>query len=404
MYAKDTAKYFEHEHLCLNEAENNIAHGALTNSKRPESFVKGVYPTHLARGVQHCVYDIAGNRYLDFICGLGTNLFGYTNPDITLRVGRAIKWGFSLSLGTPSEVYYSRLFKMKFPYIDKIRILKSGSEACTAALRIARAYTGKKHVMTDGYHGWHDEFTSLTPPSKGVTDCHNYIHAIDLNRTEDVAAIIIEPVIVDWSEQRRLYLENLRKHCDKHGILLIFDETITAFRFPEYSVAGYFGIEPDLSIQGKALANGLPLVVVGGKAAIMESDYFVSSTFAGERLSLEAGIACLELIGGAYNPDHLWSRGGEFLAKMNEVLNPFIEVKGYPARGIFSGEDRIRALFFQEMCESGFLFHPSTWFLNIHLLNHLDDVVDISKSIIGRVIKGKVRFKGEIFKNSVVKG
>ena len=311
--SKDMETYFDAEHLCLNECQNSIAQGALTNSKRLESFVAGVFPSHFVRGNQEYVYDYNDNQYIDYLCGLGTNLFGYTNPDVTLAIQRALLHGTSLSLGSPSEVQFARLFKMKFPFVDKIKILKSGSEGCAASLRIARAFTGRSTVLTEGYHGWHDEFTSLTAPCTGVPRESSYqieyleksLSIEQLNET--VAAVIIEPVITDWSEERRQFLSRLREKCTRSGALLIYDETITAYRFPEYSVASYWGIEPDLFIAGKALANGMPISVVGGKRNVMDCDYFVSTTYAGERLTLEAAIACTHLITNQYKPDHLGS-------------------------------------------------------------------------------------------------
>ncbi len=407
--AENLAKYFDAEHLCLNDAQNCIAQGALTNSKRLESYIAGVFPSHLVRGAQEFVYDFEDNQYVDYICGLGTNLFGYTNPDVNLAIQRALLHGLTLSLGTPSEVQFARLLKMKFPYIDKIKILKSGSEGCSAAVRIARAFTQRDEVWSEGYHGWHDEFVSLTPPADGIPrrprpeimrlEGPGQIEQMD----HTIAAAIVEPVITDWSDERRVFLSRLREQCTKTGALLIFDETITAYRFPNYSVANYWGIEPDLTVMGKALGNGMPLSIVGGKQDIMDNDYFVSSTFAGERLSLEAGIACLHLIGGQYNPDHLWDVGMQFIERMNEELNPYITVKGYPSRGTFEGDNMFRSLFIQEMKKTGFLFHPSTWFYNIHLHKHLDDVVDCAGIIIRKILNGSVALEGAPFQSPFTK-
>ena len=393
-----TEKYFEYEHDCRISADNNIAHGSLTNSKRASSFVEGVYPTHLESGVQEYAIDVSGRKYVDYICGLGSNLFGYTNPDVKDSLITAINKGLTLSLGSTSEVKFAEMFKAKFPHCQKIRILKSGSEGCSAAIRIARTWTGRDLVLSDGYHGWHDEFTSLTPPAKGVPR-HDSIEILTMENLERLnpAAVIIEPVILEWSQGRRDYIERLRIACTRLGVVLIFVETITAYRFPECSVARYWGIEPDISIQGKALANGMPLSVVGGRADIMDSDYFVSSTFAGERLSLEAGITCVNLISGRYSPKYVWEQGREFMDRMNRVLNPLIYLEGYPARGAFKGSTQIRSLFFQEMVKCGYLFHPSTWFYNIHLHNHMHDVVDLASKIRTKILGGDISLEGRPF-------
>jgi glutamate-1-semialdehyde aminotransferase len=388
-------RYFKHEHLCLNEGQNSIAHGALTNSKRLTSFVAGVYPSYAVKGHNEKFYTFDGKAYIDYLGALGTNFFGYANQSVNLAINNALSDGVLYSLGSHSEVEYARMFKNKFSYVDKIRILKSGSEGCSAAVRIARAYTGRDKVLTEGYHGWHDEFTSLTPPAKGVPKRGYNIKKFDWKHiTDDVAAIIVEPVILDYGFQRREFITRLRSACDQHGIVLIFDETITGFRFKKLSVANYWGIHPDLTIMGKALANGLPLSVVGGKSGIMGCDYFVSSTYSGDRLALEAGIECLKLIGGEFNPSHLWDKGLEFIERMNEVLNPSIELLGYPTRGSFTGNKMLKTLYFQEMVKLGWFFHPHTWFYNKYLHQHLDHVVECSKTVVRRILSGDVKLEG----------
>lgn len=392
-----TARYFDFPHTCLDAANKYIAHGALTNSKRPSSFVEGVYPTHFEKGAMEYAFSVSGSKYVDYLCGLGSNLFGYANPVITETMVKALNRGTSLSLGTPTEAFYAKTFLDKFPHADKIRILKSGSEGCAAALRIARAATGRDLVLTDGYHGWLDEFTSLTPPASGVPTETGYsiaklrsLEQIDI----EVAAVIIEPVILDYSKERKEYLDRLIKACNKAGTVIIFDETITAFRFPGCSVAKYWGLDPDITIQGKALANGMAISVVAGKSGIMDADYFVSSTFSGEQVTLAAAIKCIELISGEYAPENLWDMGAEFIRRMNEAVGPRIEFVGYPTRGAIHGDSTFKGMWCQEMCKMGFFFHPSTWFYSQHLHKHIDDVVDLAGKVTRRINDGYVKLEG----------
>jgi glutamate-1-semialdehyde aminotransferase len=393
--ASKSDPYFKHEHLCLDEAQNSIAHGALTNSKRLSSFVAGVYPAYVvsARNEKFFTYD--NKTFIDYLGALGTSFFGYSNQSINQSIIDAVAAGTLYSLGSPSEVEYARMFKNKFSYVDKIRILKSGSEGCSAAVRIARAYTGRDKVLSEGYHGWHDMFTSLTPPANGVPKTDHAIRKFDWKLLNDkVAAVILEPVVLDYGFQRREFITRLRNACDQNGIVLIFDETITGFRFQKLSVANYWGIHPDITIMGKALANGLPLSVVGGKSGIMDCDYFVSSTYSGDRLALEAGIECIKLVSGEFNPSHIWDHGNKFMERMNETLHPSIELVGYPTRGAFRGNTMIRNLFFQEMVKLGWFFHPQTWFYNKFLHQHLDHVLDSSKTVIRRILSGDVKLEG----------
>jgi glutamate-1-semialdehyde 2,1-aminomutase len=272
-------------------ASQSIAHSALTNSKRPSCFVNGVYPTHVKRGYDCFLWDASGKRYVDFVCALGTNLFGYANRAINEAVMSQLANGALYSLSSTLEIEFAEMFLNYMPFAERVRVLKSGSEGCSAAIRIARAATGRGMVLSDGYHGWHDEVVSLTKPATGVSPAFyrewdisfysrepSIFAEIDLSQSlASVAAIIVEPVITDFSNERIQYLHALRKKCDEVGAVLIFDETITGLRFPKLSVAAWSGVYPDIIIMGKALANGLPISVVAGRKEVMEADYFVSS-------------------------------------------------------------------------------------------------------------------------------
>jgi glutamate-1-semialdehyde aminotransferase len=377
------------------EAHEHIADGALTNSKRPASLVKGVYPTHIERGYGSTLFDVDGNRFTDFICGLGTNLFGYANPAISSAVTRAMMSGGSVfSLGSREEVVFARRIKEVFPFLDLVRFLKTGSEGCSAAVRIARAFTGREWILSDGYHGWHDAFTSITPPAYGVP-INQYVtnDFRDEDHLGDFAAVIIEPVTIDMSEDRRALLQQLREDCTATGTLLIFDETITAYRFPEYSVARHFNILPDLWIGGKALGGGLPLSVVGGRRDVMDADYFVSSTWAGDRLALAAGNVAIDLLHGDFAPETLWVYGEEFLSRFN-AISPDVQIEGYPTRGVFKySSEKYKTLFMQEMCRAGVLIGPS-WFYNKFLHDEIQNVISIAAAVVKKINHGKVTAEG----------
>lgn len=386
-----------------------IAQGALTNSKRAESFVKGVYPTHLIDGKGCRVRDASGKRYIDYICSLGANLLGHGYIPASWLM-TILDSGVTLSLGTKAEVEFAEELKEVFPFIDQIKILKTGSEACTAAMRIARAFQKKqvtgaqiprRLVLSDGYHGWHDEFVSLTEPASGVAG--NY-YIKKLNKLDDideqVAAVIIEPVITDYSLERKRYIQNLRDICTRKNVILIFDEVITGFRFPNLSVSRYWGVEPDLICLGKALGNGLPLGVVGGKKELMNDEtYFVSSTFAGERLSIEAARYVLRDLKTKPIIKEMWEHGQSFVHRFNSINPNIITIEGYPTRGILkSPQELFKALFMQEACKAGILFGPS-WFFNYQHPSCTDQVINISRDIINRILVGNIKLQGELPKS-----
>lgn len=376
-------------------ADLSIAHGALTNSKRPECLVKGVYPTHLSAGRGCFVWDTSSKRYIDFICGLGSNLLGYGNTEVTAAIQNQAAKGCTLSLGTPLELELAELLQGIFPFVERVKFLKTGTEACLAALKIARAKTGRMQVLSHGYHGWTDEFVSLTPPALGVPE-QRYIRAFkDPDEiTLSTAAVILEPVLTDDSHVRREFLKAVRDRCDKTGALLIFDEVITGFRFPRMGVSTFWGIQPDLICLGKAIANGLPLSVVGGREAVMNcGEYFVSSTFAGETVSLAAAQKTITLLQTKYSLDNLWEKGKQFLTAFNSIWPEKLKIEGYPTRGVFQGDPMIRALFWQEACRAGLLFGPS-WFFNFHHVEVMDGVLNTCRDIMTRIQTGAVRLEG----------
>lgn len=298
------------------------------------------------------------------------------------------------------------MLKAFFPFTDAWKFLKTGSEACSAAIRIARAATGRSWVASDGYHGFHDSFVSLTEPAIGVprwpnvgyreesTNPMHKLHSID-QITSSYAAVIIEPVITDWSDDRRRYLQELRETCTKHGVMLIFDEVITGFRWPKLSVSNCWGITPDLIVLGKAIANGMPLAAVGGKYAVMNgAEYFVSSTYAGETLSLVAAKKTIELL-HIKDMNWLWRKGQDFIDQFNSVCPEKVRLEGYPTRGILTGDPLCKALFMQEAVLAGMLWGPS-YFYNFPLAEEAPHALGAIKAILGRIDRGEVKLKGEM--------
>lgn len=376
-------------------AQACIAQSALTNSKRPESFVKMFYPTHVTGGSGVHLRDTKNHLYVDFIAGLGANLLGYGNQ-LTLNAAiEAARSGASHSLSTVKEVELAEKIQEIMPFVSHVKFLKSGSEGCSASVKIARAFTGRNKVISENYHGWHDEFVSLTPPAFGVPP-HLYIETLSpmSQINEDVAAVIIEPIATELSDTRIAWLKELREKCTKVGAMLIFDETITAFRFPKFCVANYLGIAPDLIVFGKALANGFPLSCVGGKSEIMNCDYFVSSTFAGDTVAISAALATIKALQRSYDLNHLWRTGLLFQQRFNE-MSPHVKIDGYPTRGVLKGDDMHKALFMQESCRAGLLFGPS-WFWAFPHIELSDQILNVLKDVFMKLQTNNIRLEGEM--------
>lgn len=380
----------------LKRAELSIAHGSLTNSKRPASFVKGVFPTHLKKGFGSYVVDTFNNEYVDFICGLGSNLLGYNNDEIVQAIITQSRLGLCLSLGTELEVRCAERVKDFFPFVQLVRFLKTGSDATTAACIAARAFTGRQDILSSDYHGWHPEFASLNPPAIGIAE-HNYIRKFNSIEEIDssIAAVIIEPIITDFSKERLGFLRRLRDRCTESGTMLIFDEVITGFRWLNHSVSQEYDIIPDLICLGKALGGGMPLSCLGGRKEVMEGSYFVSSTFAGETLSLAAALKSFDLLQNKYKIDTLWEKGMEFQFKFNDIWREGVRLEGYPTRGIFKSDDQTLALFMQESCRANMLVGTS-FFFNFGHIELMDQCLSSFKDILTRIRLGEVKLIGEM--------
>ncbi len=392
----------------LDRANYSIAQGALTNSKRPASFVQGVYPTHLVKAQDAWLWDVDGRKYLDYICGLGTNFLGYNNRAITSALTRALDSGIggSMSLSSVYEVDTAERLKELFPFVHRWKFLKTGSEACNAAIRIARAATGREMILSEGYHGWGDDFVCLMEPAAGVPTNRKRttvpLKSLD-QINSDYAAVIVEPVMTDMSEPRIAWLSDLRKRCSEHGVVLIFDEVITGFRYRNFAVANDTGIKPDLICLGKAIANGMPLAAVGGLQALMDDPrYFVSSTYAGEVLSLVAAKAVLDQL-TKDKVANLWDAGQRWIHTFNSIWPEGIRLEGYPTRGVFipgnavsaNNAVMVKALLFQEACRAGILFGPS-WFFNFCLADSGEFTLDAVREILCLIKNGAVQLKGKL--------
>lgn len=380
----------------LQDRQNNcIAQGALTNSKHPRSYIRNVYPTHLERGFKAYVYDDKGKEYIDFINGLGTNLFGYANSQIENTMMASIMGGINLSLPTCKEVEAAEAILSILPWYNRVKFLKTGSSACSAAVRIARNATGRNKILSTGYHGWHDPFVSIYQDAKGVDKCDvRYMSSIT-EIDNMTAAVIIEPVMLDYSEKQKKYLQTLEETCRQTGTLVIYDETITALRVPGLSITKQWNLRPDLVVMGKALAAGLPLAcVVGNKEIMDDPKYFVSGTYFGEMLSLSVCKKVVTMLKTkALDIKDLWEFGEDFKEFFNKTLEHIVQIEGYNTRYALKGNTRLRAVFMQEACKAGMLFGLSP-FLNFEMILLRDRIKDKLLDVAGIINSGKVRLIG----------
>ena len=296
------------DYSCSNEllekALKVIPTGSQTFSKSHYSLPKGASPLFLESGSGAHVIDVDGNEYIDLVNGLLSVSLGYGDKDIDRAITEQLKKGISFSLPHHLELEVANLLIDLIPCAEMVRFGKNGTDVTSAAIRLARAYTGREHIAVCGYHGWQDWYIGTTSRDLGVPESvKNLSHVFKYNdlpslerlfdRFPKMAAVIMEPMSSQYPDAG--FMEAIRELCDKNGSLLIFDEMITGFRFSINGAQSIFNVTPDLATFGKGMANGMPLSALVGKKEVMSmmDDIFFSGTFGGETLSLAAAKATI---------------------------------------------------------------------------------------------------------------
>jgi len=363
----------------LARARRVVPGASQTLSKGPGMFVEGAYPVFLERGRGCRVWDVDGNEYVDYILGLASITLGYAHPAVNEAVARQLERGSIFSLPHRLEVEVAERLTRVIPCAEMARFLKTGSEANAAALRVARAATGRDRTVICGYHGWHDWYAITTPRAKGVAkewgdlvapftynDLGSLERALDEHYGK-VAAVIMEPALLDAPAPG--FLAGVKAAAHRHGALLIFDEIVTGFRWAVGGGQEYFGVVPDLAVFGKGMANGLPLAAVVGSAPLMAEfdEIFVSSTFGGDTLALAACLATLDEYRARPVIEHLWRMGRRFQAGFAAAAARHgvpARCVGYPVHpkivfevGPLETDRLLMSLLLQESAARGVIFH-----------------------------------------------
>lgn len=380
----------------LYRAEESIPLGSQTFSKSRTQYPFGVSPLYLKRSKGAHSWDLDGNKYIDLVSSLAAVTIGYGDKKISKAVKKQLKSGITLSLPTRLEAEVAEMLIEMIPSAEKVRFGKNGSDATSAAIRLARAYTGRDHIAMCGYHGWQDWSIASTSRNKGipkaVIDLTHSFRYNDLSSLElifsrfpnEISAVIMEPMNVEYPNPG--FLENVKEMAHKYGALLIFDETITGFRFNNGGAQKLFGVIPDLSTFGKGLANGFPLSAVVGSNEVMKemSEVFFSGTFGGELLSLAAARVNLNSHVDNLVCETLIENGLRLNTALNQLisdkgLGDVLELSGHPtwtflnwtASGRFA-ENEIKTFFLQESFSEGLLV------LNTHnlTLSHSGRIID----------------------------
>ena len=291
----------------------NIIPGAVLGIRRPYNFVPGEYPIYFESAKGGKVTDVDGNEYLDFLCAYGPIIIGHREEEIDNVVIEQMKnKGFCFSLTQPVQNQLANKMIELIPSAEMAVFVKTGSDATTTAIRVARGATDRTKIVRCGYHGWHDWCVEVKGgiPAKLYEDVYEF-HYNKLDELEDImkkhgddmAAIIITPVGHPLAEKVQMpkpgFLEGVRALADKYGTVLIFDEIRSGFRVNMGGAQKEFGVTPDLSVFGKAMGNGYPIGAVVGKKQYMKvlaDKVFLSSTFFPNSLEQVACIKTIEIL------------------------------------------------------------------------------------------------------------
>lgn len=349
-----------------------------TFSKSYRYFCRGIAPSYMDHGEGCYIYDVDGNKFIDYMCALGPITVGYNIPEINEAVINQVKKFSSGSLQSELEVELAEKLCEIVPCAEMVRFVKNGGDATTAAIRLARAYTGRDMVLMSGYHGMQDWSIGASENHKGVpeavrklTQNFTYNDLADLEKKlqeNEVAAVILEPIQSNGPKEG--YLEGVKKLAHEYGAILIFDEVVSGFRYALGGASELFHVTPDLAAFGKGMANGYAISAVAGRKELLEQieqGVFISTTFGGDSVPMAASLATIKILEqpGFY----------EKLSKVGEIqrngivelinkygLNHILSVSGMPAHAgvAFEGHGSlnyldIQSVYSQTMIENGIL-------------------------------------------------
>lgn len=401
------------------KAKTLIPGGTMLLSKRPEMFLPDHWPSYFSKSKGCTVWDLDGKKLLDMsIMGIGTNALGYGNEEVDAAVMETVKKGNMSTLNCPEEVYLAEKLIEINPWADMVRFARTGGEANSIAIRIARAASGKDNVAICGYHGWHDWYLSANHNGGDDLSAHlipglspngvpknlkntvfpfhynNYDELLNIVENNDVGVIKME-VMRNFGPEDN-FLQKVRDLATRKNIVLIFDECSSGFRETYGGIFQKFGIEPDVVMFGKTIGNGYALTAVVGKKSVMEAaqNTFISSTFWTERIGPTAALTTLKVM----KREKSWERITEIGRKMQKGWVKLadshqldITVSGIAAMTTYAFNSPNAAAYktyiTQEMLKKGFLASTHFYACTAHTEAHLDSYFEALEGIYATIAK-----------------
>ncbi len=364
----------------LFERAREVIPGGIPGIRAPENFVPGSYPILLAGGQGGHVTDVDGNDYVDMLLGYGPIILGHGEDEVDSAAAEYAGSGFCLNLPQPVMIELAERLVQLVPSAEQALFCKTGSGATSAAVRIARAHTGRKEIILCGYHGWHDWCVEHDQgvPAAATADVFSFPYndaeaLADLLRSHQgqVAAIIMTPIGHDFDAQIEVpqpgFLESVRRLADEHGVVLIFDEVRSGFRVDIGGAQALYGVTPDMTALGKAMANGYPVSALVGRRSVMESAdaTFISSTYFSNGMEMVAALKTLEVLTREAVLEDIAAKGRALQAELSALIEETslpATVSPYPQMPFLhfdpqnSAEQRDR--FYGALAQAGVFAHP----------------------------------------------
>lgn len=392
------------------KAKTIIPGGTQLLSKRPEMFLPDLWPAYYEKAKGCDVWDLDGNKFTDMsYMGIGSCILGYADPDVNRAVISAVKKGSMTTLNSYEEVELAELLLELHPWAQMARFTRSGGEAMSVAVRIARAFSKKDTILFCGYHGWHDWYISANLADDSSLDGHllpglgpngvpralkgtsipfkyndteTFIKLIEENKGK-IGAIVLEAI--RNTEPDKHFVDTIRHEATKNNIVLIVDEITSGFRLNLGGAHLLYGLEPDIAVFAKGISNGFPMAAIIGKKQIMDTaqESFISSTYWTERIGPAAAIATIgkmkaknvqkKLVSGGKKIKKGWLK----TAKDNGLE---IHISGIDPLGHFDFKHEkplvLKTLFTQKMLELGFLATNAYYASFAHKGSHIKSYIE----------------------------
>ena len=415
------------------KAKKLIIGGNSLLSKRPDLFLPDYWPTYYSRASGVNLWDINKKKYVDMIFAVGQNTLGYSNPQVDNTVKKFISKGTMTTLNCPEEYLLAKKLVKLHPWSDMVKFARSGGEANSIAIRIARAASKRDNVGICGYHGWHDWYLSVNLRSKKNLNTHllpgletdgvpkslrNNVFAFNNNDFEALKKIYykhkIGSLIIEIARNHmpnEKYLKSVREFCNKKKIVLIFDECTSGFRRNLGGIHLLTKVYPDIAMFGKALGNGYAITAVVGNRKVMKKakNSFISSTMWSERVGFVAALATLKEMEKTKSFNQI-IKNGKYInmmwTKLSKKYNLNLRIKGFECITSFEFPkyNQIYKTFIsQEMLKKGYLASNLIYLSTKHTKNVIDNYIQALDKVFYLIKKNKIKVIKSLLKGPVSK-